>query len=101
MIEESVIIAELVQYFPEYKFSQGRRLYGKCIIAKNSTYSGAEIFIKKNKIVVDAAFPEMKTRILLGAGALLFKMFSIDYNEPSQRIYEFLNARYSSVKLGK
>lgn len=96
-IEE--IKTDLEQTFPEYSFSIGRRLLGECVIAKNTKYSGADIFVKDNKIVIEAAIPEMKTRMLLGSGALFFKFFSKKFSEPSLRIYKYLCEKVDNVKL--
>ena len=54
MLEE--IRKELETNFPEYEFSIGKRIYGKCIIAKKSKYSGADIFIKGNKISIELQY---------------------------------------------
>jgi hypothetical protein len=52
--------------FPEYEFRIGKRIYGQCVIAKKSKYSGADIFIKNDKVLIEAGIPEMKTRLLFG-----------------------------------
>jgi hypothetical protein len=89
----------LENQFPEYKYSIGnRKLAGDCVIVKNTKYSGVDIFIKKDKILIEAAIPEMKTRLLIGAGALLFKFFSKKFNEPSKKIYSFLKNNNYPVK---
>lgn len=87
--------------FPEYEFGIGKRIYGQCIIAKKSKYSGADIFIKNDKILLEAGIPEMKTRLLLGSGALLLKMFKKDYNEPCLKIFNYLTSENISVKVRK
>ena len=89
------IKAELEFKFPEYTFTIGKRIYGKCIIAKNSKYSGADIFIKKSEIIIQPGIPEMKSRILIGAGALFLKYFRKDYSEPAKRIKNYLLGKYS------
>ncbi len=88
--EELKIILE--KQFPEYEYSIGnRKLAGDCIIVKNTKYSGVDIFIKKNRILLEAAIPEMKIRLLIGAGTLLFRIFSKKFKEPSTKIYDYLN----------
>tara|TARA_R110002072_G_scaffold288014_2_gene454016 strand:+ start:289 stop:522 length:234 start_codon:yes stop_codon:yes gene_type:complete len=72
------IKTELELNFPEYQFKLGKRIYGKCIIAKKSKYSGADIFVKENKIIVESGIAEMKTRLLIGSGAVLLKKFTKD-----------------------
>ena len=87
-IEE--LIKELESSFPDYEFRTGKRIYGKCIIAKKNRYSGADLFIKQEKIIIESAIPEMKTRLLLGAGAVLLRFFKKDYHEPRDTISEYL-----------
>ena len=98
-IEE--IIAALEKAFVEMEFTIGKRIYGKCIIAKKSTYCGAAIFVTNNSIVVEAAIPETKTRLLIGGGAILLKLFAKNYTEPSLKIYAFLSNNYANVQLRK
>ena len=95
------IKTELELNFPEYHFKIGKRVYGKCIIAKKSKYSGADIFVKENKIIVEPAIPEMKTRLLVGGGAILLKNFRKDYSEPASRILKFLRDQNKTVELKK
>ena len=90
---------ELETAFPEMSFSIGKRIYGQCIIAKKSKYSGADIFVKDDGIIVEAAIPEMKTRLLIGSGAVLLKLFNKNYSEPSLKIKEYLSGKYDNVKL--
>lgn len=87
---------ELEVEFPDLSFTIGKRIYGKCIIAKKSKYNGADIFVKKDVVIIEAAIPEMKTRILIGGGALLLKIFSKNFNEPSKRIAYFLRESYTT-----
>ncbi|MCE2995903.1 MAG: hypothetical protein ACK5RG_14920 [Cyclobacteriaceae bacterium] len=95
-IEEVKVCLEST--FPEYTFSIGKRLLGECIIAKNTKYSGADIFVHDDKIIVEAALPEMKTRILLGSGVLFLKFFSKKFSEPSLKIHYYLAKKYPNVK---
>ena len=82
---------KLENQFPEYEYRLGnRKLAGDCLIVKKTKYSGVDIFIKKDRILLEAAIPEMKTRLLIGAGALLFRIFSKKFKEPSAKIYEYL-----------
>lgn len=90
---------KLIEQFPEYEFRIGKRIYGQCIIAKKSKYSGADVFIKKDKILIEASVPEMKTRLLLGAGAVFLKFFRKDFGEPCQRIAEYLIQEDYKVKI--
>jgi hypothetical protein len=96
-IEE--IKSDLERAFPEYSFSIGKRLLGECVIAKNTKYSGADIFVKDDKIVIEASIPEMKTRILLGSGVLFLKFLSKNFSEPSLKIHNYLRKKNDSVKL--
>jgi hypothetical protein len=75
MIKIEEIKMYLEKTVPEYSYSIGKRLFEECIIAKNIKYSGADIFVKDNKIIIEAALPEMKTRILLGSGVLFLNFF--------------------------
>src|SRR5690606_16525131 len=99
MNELEKIKSDLELAFPEYSFSVGKRLLGECIIAKGTKYSGADIFVTEDQVVVEAAIPEMKTRILLGSGALFLKFFSKKFSEPSLRIYEYLSQKVDNVEL--
>jgi len=82
---------KLENKFPEYKYRIGnRKLAGDCIIVKNTKYSGVDIFKKKDKFLIEAAIPEMKTRLLIGAGALFLKFFSKKFKEPSNKIFTYL-----------
>lgn len=87
--------------FPQYQFSIVKRIYGKCIITKKSKYSGADIYVKENRIIVEPGVPEMKTRLLIGGGAVLLKMFRKDFNEPALEIAKFLEERSQNVELKK
>ena len=87
--------------FPEYEFSIGKRIYEKCIIAKKSKYCGADIFFKKNKLVIESSIPEMKTRLLIGGGALLVKSFKKDFSEPVDRIFEYFENQNIEIKYRK
>jgi len=95
-IEE--VKAYLKETLPEYSYSLGKRLLGECIIAKNTKYSGADIFVKEDQITIEAALPEMKTRILLGSGVLFLKIFSKKFKEPSLKIHYYLTKKYPNVK---
>ena len=89
---------KLENQFPEYEYRLGnRKLAGDCLIVKNTKYSGVDIFIKKGKILLEPAIPEMKTRLLVGAGALFLRMFSKNFKEPSNKIYQFLKEESINV----
>ncbi len=91
--------SKLENRFPEYEYRIGnRKLAGDCVIVKNTKYSGVDIFMKKDRILLEAAIPEMKTRLLLGAGALLFRVFSKKFKEPSAKIYSYLKAEGLNVE---
>lgn len=94
MPEINVVKEELSFRFPEYIFFISWRLTGRCIVVKNSKYSGADIFVKKNYIIVEPSIPEWKTRILLGAGAVYKKIKDPNYSVPAVRIMEYLNHTY-------
>lgn len=89
----------LANEFKEYEFKLGKRIYGRCLIAKKNKYAGADIYLKKDGALIEAAIPEMKTRLLIGSGAMLLKKFKKDYDEPCQRIVEFLNSQNIAVKV--
>ncbi len=90
---------KLENKFPDYEYSMGnRKLAGDCIIVKNTKYSGVDIFKKKDKFLIEAAIPEMKTRLLIGAGALFLKFFSKKFNEPSKKIFAYLKNNNYPVK---
>ena len=92
------IKTKLESKFPEYKYSIGnRKLAGDCIIVKNTKYSGVDIFIKKDKILIEAAIPEMKTRLMIGTGVLFLKLFSKKFKEPSNRIHNYLKEEGMNV----
>lgn len=92
-----VVKKELEFYFKDYEFTLGKRIYGSCIIAKKSKYNGADIFIKNGEIRIEAGIPKTKTRLMIGGGAVLLKMFSKSYTEPSIAIYEYLSQIYEHV----
>jgi hypothetical protein len=98
MERTETIKAELEKAFPEWEFTMGHRLRGACIIAKKSKYSGAEIYVSPAEINIEAVIPSMKTRMLLGAGAVLLKYLHKRYNEPALRIKVYLSGRYPHVK---
>ena len=90
---------KLENQFPEYEYRLGnRKLAGDCLIVKKSKYSGVDIFFNKEKFLIEAAIPEMKTRLLIGAGVLLFKFFSKNFREPSKKIYSFLKSENINVE---
>ena len=97
MVQLDDLKKELEFYFKDYQFSLGKRIYGKCIIAEQSKYSGAAIYIKNNEILIEAGIPKMKTRLLVGGGAVLLKIFSKSYNAPSIAICEYLSEIYDHV----
>ncbi|HEX6334891.1 MAG TPA: hypothetical protein VFZ78_11735 [Flavisolibacter sp.] len=71
-----------------------RRLTGRCIVAKKSKYFGANIFVKKDRIVVEASIPEWKTRFMLGAGAAYRKLTDPNFNEAALQVAQFLSNKY-------
>ncbi|CAM1340570.1 hypothetical protein [Tenacibaculum amylolyticum] len=90
---------ELEKKFPKYEYNLGKRgLGGECVIVKNTKYSGVDIFLKKDTIVLEAAIPEMKTRLLLGAGVLFLKMFSKKFNAPSKEIHSYFKETNRNVR---
>jgi hypothetical protein len=91
--------SELEKQFPEFSFRLGRRIYGKCIIAKKSKYSGADIYLTNKRIIVEPSVPEMKTRLVIGAGALFLKYFNKDFSEPASKIKAYLSQNYEHVAL--
>lgn len=91
--------AELETAFPAISFRIGKRIYGECIIAKKSKYSGADIFIKEDSIILEAAIPDMKTRLLVGSGAILLKFFNKGFSLPALQIANYLKPRYTNIKL--
>ncbi|WP_460218030.1 hypothetical protein [Psychroserpens sp. MEBiC05023] len=99
MVTLDALKKDLEFYFKTYKFSIGKRIYGRCVIAEKSKFCGADIYIKSNKIHVQAGIPRMKTRLLVGGGAVILKMFSKRYSEPSYDIYEYLSEIHTNVKL--
>ena len=52
MLQVDDIKNELISEFPEYSFFITKRLTGRCIVAKYTKYNGADIFVKKNKIII-------------------------------------------------
>ena len=94
MLDINKIKEELISQFPEYSFFVSRRLNGRCIVAKKTKYRGADIFVKKDRIVIDAAIPEWKTRFILGAGAAYIRLTKKDFFEVALQIRDFLGHRY-------
>lgn len=97
MERTEAIQAALEKAFPQWTFTMGKRLQGTCIIAKKSNLIGAEIYVSPTKIVVQAAIPSMKMRMLLGAGAILVKYLNKRYSEPALCIKVYLSGMYPSV----
>jgi len=87
---------ELTEHFPEYTFFKTRRLTGRCIVAKESKYYGADIFVKSDSIVVEAAIPDWTTRLVLGAGAAYKKLTDSKYGEVATQIQKFLSTKYKA-----
>lgn len=85
---------ELCNQFPEYSFFISWRITERCIVAKNTKYSGADIFVKKENIIVEPAIPEWKTGLILGAGAAYKKLYDPNFSIPAVRIVEFLKLNY-------
>ncbi len=94
MLDIDQIIQELTENFPEYTFFKTRRLTGRCIVAKKSKYYGADIFVKSDRIVVEAAIPDWSTRLVLGAGAAYKKLTDIKYGEVATQIQNYLRRNY-------
>lgn len=94
MLDIISIKNELSTQFPEYSFFTSRRLFGRCIVAKNTKFSGADIFVKKETIIVEPAIPQWKTRFMLGAGAIYKKLTDPNFSLPATRIVQFLSNRY-------
>ena len=94
MLDINNIQEELATQFPELSFFITWRLLGKCIVAKKSKYNGADIFIKKKRIVVEASIPEWKTRMFLGAGAVYLKYTDRKFSETALRVKDFLSNKY-------
>lgn len=81
MLEIDRLKQELEKQFPELIFFKTRRVFGSCIVAKRSKFYGADIFIRGNKIFVEAAIPNWTTRFFLGAGAVYLKLKDSKYEE--------------------
>lgn len=94
MLDINSIKMELAEAFPEISFSTTRRLTGRCIVAMKSKYQGADIFIKSDKIVVEAAIPQWTTRFMLGAGAAYRKLTDKDFSDTALQIKEYLSRKY-------
>lgn len=84
---------QLESAFPQYSFYESKRLYGHCIVAKKSKYVGAEVIVKPHKLVITPGIPDIKTRLMLGAGALFVKFFKSDYDEPAGAVFDFLKGK--------
>ena len=90
---------ELEKNVPEYEYTLGKRgFYGECVIASNTKYSGADVFIKKGTIVIDSGPPAMKTRLLLGAGLVLLKIFSKKFNIPAKVLHAYFKETNRKVR---
>jgi hypothetical protein len=94
MLDINDIKEKLAVQFPELSFSTTRRLTGRCIVAMKSKYQGADIFVKRNKIVIEAAIPQWKTRLMLGAGALYKKLTDKDFSKTALQIKDYLSKNY-------
>ncbi|ATL46061.1 hypothetical protein COR50_02160 [Chitinophaga caeni] len=92
------LLEELATEFPEMKFRIGKRLFTPCIIAHQTNYYGADIFVKKKYIIVEASIPDMSTRIILGGGALILKAKK-EFHIPAHLIFHYLSKKYEDVKL--
>ena len=97
MLDIDQIIQELTDNFPEYKFFKTQRLTGRCIVAKKSKYYGADIFVKGNEIIVEAAIPDWTTRLVLGAGAAYKKITDRKYAEVATQIQNYLGHKYEVI----
>ena len=89
-----IVKEELASQFPEYSFFMTRRLTGRCIVAKYTKYNGADIFVKKDRIIVEAAIPEWKTRLMIGAGAVYRKITDKSFSDIALKIRDFLSNKY-------
>jgi hypothetical protein len=94
MLNINEIKAELEDAFPLYTFWITRRLFGRCIVAMKSKYYGADIFVKKDRIVIEAAVPEWKTRFMLGAGAAYKKFTDKNFFDAAVEIKTYLERTY-------
>ncbi|MBB6613153.1 hypothetical protein H7F15_19090 [Pontibacter sp. Tf4] len=92
------IKSDLEENTPQYTYRIGKRVYGQCIIAKKSNFSGADIYLKKDRIEVESAIPETWARIVAGSGAALMKLFTKDYSKPEEELLSYLGHKYESVK---
>ncbi|MDB5200654.1 MAG: hypothetical protein JWQ27_63 [Ferruginibacter sp.] len=89
-----LIKEELTSQFPEYSFFLSRRLTGRCIVAIKTKYNGADIFVKKHRVVIEAGIPEWKTRLILGAGAAYRKVTDKGFYDVALRVSDFLSKKY-------
>jgi len=86
LIQLENLMERLSVEFPDMSFRIGSRLNKKCIIAKKSNYSGADIFVKSDRIELEPCVPDTKHRILIGSGALFLKLFRKSFSEPAKQI---------------
>jgi hypothetical protein len=86
---------ELTSQFPEYSFFLTRRLTGRCIVAKHTKFNGADIFVRKDRIIIEACIPEWRTRLMIGAGAVYRKFPDKHFFDTALRIKDFLDSRYA------
>jgi hypothetical protein len=59
-----------------------------------SKYQGADIFVKKDRIIIEAAIPEWKTRFMMGAGAAYKKITDAGFSDTALEIKEHLAEKY-------
>jgi hypothetical protein len=64
-------------------------------VSKHTKYSGADIYIKKDRIEIEAAIPEWKTRFMVGAGAIYKKITDPNYSATAIRIKDYLSQKYT------
>lgn len=86
--------ADLEAHFPDYSFFNARRISGRCIVAKKSKYCGADIYVKVDRVVIEAAIPEWKTRFMLGAGAALKRVSDPHYFDAAEEVTNYLRDKY-------
>mgnify|MGYP000082498576 CR=1 FL=1 len=91
----------LDEWLPEY-ITEGMFAFSKP--TKRHNICSWFLYGEKDNFLIEAAIPEMKTRLLIGTGVLFLKAFSKEFKEPSRRIYAFLkeegvNVDFRGLKL--
>ena len=91
--------ADLETNLSQYTYTLGNRpFYGRCIVAKETRYYGADIFLKNGGIEIEAGIPDMRTKVLIGSGALLMKWFNPKFSVPESSILRYLGSKYQPVR---